>query len=118
MDIICRGDICGGVCTSLPIGLLVTFSLGRNDGVYIVKLGVLLRNCGRSRHGYKCNTCLWLNLRQISFPLWRGTKRLGPGRPVRAFLAGPLEYKGHSEVTWKVDGRGSSEHLVLPYWHL
>ena len=39
-----------------------------------------------------------LKLRQISFPLWRGTRRLGPVRLVRAFLAGPLEYKGHTQL--------------------
>ena len=31
------------------------------------------------------------------FPLWRGIAKL-----VRAFLAGPLEYEGHSEVVWEV----------------
>ena len=44
-----------------------------------------------------------LKLRQISFPLRRGTRRWGPARLVRAFLAGPLEYKEHSEVLWEAD---------------
>ena len=36
MDIVCTGDMCGGVCASLPVGKLVTFSSGRNDGVCIL----------------------------------------------------------------------------------
>ena len=33
---------------------------------------------------------LELKLRQISFPLWKGTRHLEPARPVRAFLAESL----------------------------
>ena len=37
------------------------------------------------------------------FSIEEGDQTLGPARPVRAFLAGPLEYKEHSEVLWEAD---------------
>ena len=43
---------------------------------------------------------------QVEISLFRcggGPDILRPARPVCAFLAGPLEYKGQSEVLWKLD---------------
>ena len=37
------------------------------------------------------------------FSIVERDQAFGASRAVRAFLAGPLEYKGHSEVLWAVD---------------
>jgi len=46
----------------------------------------------------------------VLIPLTERGRPLGASRPVRALLAGPLEYKEHSEVLWDAD-RGSRECL-------